>query len=173
VDVSFSDPTTTSLNLKSSAQLAAEFVALRSTCSADIPGFKGVYYKSREVACNAAQVASALEDVQACITQNFVPSCHCYNSILFQPFGVACRDDADLSDMFNSICNQISDCRDAYINEICIALLSKSYTDLLWLWSMLGILGGGLLFLGFLYQRKMWCFKPRSKMSDKTMRGHG
>ena len=171
VDVSFTDPNANSPNRKSSAALAGEFVALRSTCATEIAGLQAIYYKSREPKCDRIAYADAKTAAQACATADIVPACQCWATSLFEPWGTSCQDDELMDTDLQAVCGSISTCRDASIMQVCNAVRRSRFRELIWLWCLLGVFGGGLLFLGFIWQRKMLCFKVKMKLNDKTNHG--
>ena len=168
VDVTFTDPAGNSINKKSSAVLAAEFVALRSTCSQDVPGLLNIYYKSRELTCNIAAFRAARAATDLCIENAYVPRCHCYNRHIFQPLGSMCTYNDTLNAELNVLCNDILYCKDAYIQDVCTVVLLRNKKTYYWLMASGGVIVAGLIGTFVAWKKQMWCFRPRITYNDAT-----
>jgi hypothetical protein len=151
--VTFGDPLPTSTNRKTSAQLAATFVGLRPQCDANSLNLDAVYFEEDDRSCDTTAFAESMATTKACVEAGIMGECQCYDLNVIAHWGTACYEDPALQADFSSLCNTLKDCAEAEVQKVCQKILASQETSLVWLWALLGSLGGVIIILIILRQK--------------------
>jgi hypothetical protein len=153
VSLNFGEPAADDANQKSSAQLAADFVALRLRCEANSLSLAAAYYATDVKNCDAAQFTQSLAETKLCAAGATLPKCQCYAIGVIASWGQACFDDKTVASELLTVCDELSACGDAEIRNVCTHVLANDPRSLLWLWLLLGATGAVAIGIFVLYKR--------------------
>lgn len=152
VDVTFDKVQPGSTNRKTSAQLYAEFIALRPTCEQGGLCLAAVYSKEIDKGCDINNFYQLQNASEACTRT--LSECECYADQMFKfNDGQVCKDEPSLESAYYEICRKLSVCRTASIQSVCDDILKAKSVNLIWLWATIGSVGGVVLILFLLKQR--------------------
>jgi len=160
----FLEPVAASTNRKSSAQLSEEFVSLRPRCEAQQLLLEAVYYAKDDKSCDPAKFQSELTKARTCTTLGELTQCSCFARDLMQGQGPACSDDTALANTLLGICQELTACAEADIQNVCDTVLATQQRSLIWLWATLGAVGGVVLIVGFLRHKGILAAKKKASL---------
>lgn len=164
VNVLFEKPTATSTNRKSPAQLAAEFVNLRPGCETAGLLLELVYYEKDDKSCKSDAFRAKAAESNECVARGG-DSCDCFADI--ESWGLVCADesaDAPTRRLLLDVCGVLARCRDDGIQNVCASLLAVSPPSLVWVWILLGALGGVGIIVAVLWWRGFRPWKTASTL---------
>ena len=150
VRLTFGEPLATSTNLKTSAQLASEFVALRPRCDAQALDLFDVYFADDDRVCDLTQFNDAVARGKACVTNGEFPVCQCQSVYVFSTWGYLCADNDAAKTTIRTLCQGLSACADESIASVCTSAAVVLQDDRTWLYVFAGLLGGVLLLVMYL-----------------------
>lgn len=161
----FSNPFPTSTNLRTSSQLAEEFVRLRPQCDATASGggsssssststsstsktsttssaaasMQSAYFATDIKTCDINAFRASLEAAKKCAADLLIPMCQCYDEGPAGVWGLPCLEDSnpELLPLLTELCLATVDCAEASITATCAGLVSALTTNLGWLYALL------------------------------------
>jgi hypothetical protein len=161
--ITFTDPSATSTNRKTSAELAADFVALRPGCDGKDIGLQAVYYEEDDRSCDATKFEASEAETKKCVVDGEQDECACYSTGVIGTWGKVCAEDPSVRPKLEATCKRLVTCRDAEIQNVCDTILPSAAFDLVWLWATLGGVGFfGLLVGGLALKHK---FRGKRRMA--------
>ena len=134
----FSNPFPSSTNLRTSAQLADEFVKLRPQCDKVQLNMRTAYFEEDVKTCDVTAFRASLDAAHVCARSLFVPLCQCYDEGPAAIWGFPCEEEPTAQTMLVEMCSATVDCSEASIQAVCSGLVSALATSLAWLWALLG-----------------------------------
>jgi hypothetical protein len=161
----FGDPLPASTNQKTSAQLAADFVGLRPRCDAKGLSLEAAYYQQDDSSCVPAAFRAAAVTSAHCVASGAEDTCRCYATGVVAQWGDVCVEEPTLKVEFTALCNTLRNCAEAEIRSVCTSVLGTTESTLLWLWILLGCLGGVLVLGVVAKQRGMLQRRPASTLT--------
>jgi hypothetical protein len=165
LQLNFGAPSDASPNQKSSSQLAAEFVGLRPGCDGLAVALQAAYYTTDDQACDRAKFQVAVASSAACAAAGTLRKCECYSTGVIATWGQACADEPALEAQLSALCADLAGCPDAAIQAVCTRLQAATHTSLLWLWALMGAVGGAALIAGIAWHRRLVQKRQRTTLA--------